>query len=60
MIGTVLEDIPPRKITSFEQTFKNNFKYSNFNFWKWNGKFFISCLAFIAGGEYVLGILLHC
>jgi hypothetical protein len=54
MIGnTVLEDIPPRKITSFEQTFQNvSSNISTLIFGSGMGNF-SSRLAFIAGGEYV-------
>lgn len=54
MIGnTVLEDVPPRKITSFEQTFQNaGSSISTLIFGSGMGNF-SSRLAFIAGGEYV-------
>lgn len=54
MIGnTVLEDVPPRKITSFEQTFQNaSSNISTLLFGNGMGNF-SSRLAFIAGGEYV-------
>jgi len=51
--STVIEDIPPRKITSFEQTFAfATSSVSHFLFGSGIGNF-SSRLAFIAGGEYV-------
>ncbi len=51
--STVVEDVPPRKLTSFQQTLAfSSSSYSNFFFGNGIGNF-SSRLAYIAGGEYV-------